>query len=49
MEASVVPARRTCELRGHREPHVDDDSFVLECAETLASVLPQETSQTPPC
>ena len=25
----MVPARRTCELRGHTEPHVDDDSLRL--------------------
>ena len=27
MEAPVVPARRMCELSGHREPHLDEDSL----------------------
>ena len=29
METPVVPARHTCELSGHREPHLDEDSLRL--------------------
>lgn len=28
-ETSVVPARHTCELSGHRKPHLDEDSLRL--------------------
>lgn len=40
MEAPMVPARRTCELRGHREPHVDDDSLSLTLLLSFFNVQP---------
>lgn len=40
MEAPVVPARRTCEQRGHREPHADDDSLRLTLLLSFLNVQP---------
>ena len=44
MEAPVVPARRTCELSGHREPHLDEDSLRSTLLLSFSDAQPARTT-----